>query len=236
MLIRVEDNYGLAVLRDTTLSCPVPTPLGKARHSSILEPISRRGDIFFIDGEDPIGLSIELLVEGEIPSEISPLYETVGGTFLLRAPSGHLALSGLESWASASPGTTLQVRPGDYAVSVFAHVTHDLTEHCRKLEALVGPANWAYRNRADKLAFLGCLPTLAIAPALLVPPWRRFALYVLAAGVLSWLPHVVLRNTRRYRNVERQVKEFEAALPSFFLILVPVQDTTSRVGGHVAAS
>jgi hypothetical protein len=236
MLIRVHDEHGVAILRDSSVSCPVPAPLGKNRHYSTLEAASRRGDLFFIDGEDPIDLSLELMVEGHVPPGIAPLYEAVGGTFLLRAPSGRLALSGLESWVSGVSTSAAEVRPGNYALTVLSQVTYDLTEHRKKLKETVGDANWTYKNKVDKLALAGCLPTLAAAIALYAPPWRRYTLYLLPVAVFSWLPHWLLRSTKRYRSIERREAEFEASLPRFILILAPIEDARALVGGHLTTS
>jgi hypothetical protein len=50
--------------------------------------------------------------------------------------------------------------------------------------------------------------------------------------VVSWLPYVVLKRSRRYRSAERRVSDAELARPHFLISLAPTQQNELQ-GGYV---
>ncbi len=232
MPVRVRDDLGLAVLRDASVE-PPPTPAAGRGCVGPLRALARDGGAFFVDGEDPISLTVEVLVDTPLTPALAPLYRSVGGTFLLRAPTGTLHLSGHAAWCAGQPALALSVPPGAYGVLVHALETRDLAALQAAEARLVGAAEVAYRTRVDRLWFLGCLPTLALALTLLAPPLRPFWPAALLCAGLSWLPHAVLARGRRYRAVVARLHDFQAALPLYVLQLRPLESTAGLSGGWV---
>jgi hypothetical protein len=235
MRIRVADNYGLAIVRDSTFSVP---PLDTKSRESLTTPLkshARDGRIFFIDGEDPIDMTIDILVDQPVPEDITELFEQIGGTFVLHAPSGKIVISGYQALASGSLNgqSEISVPCGSYALSVFSRQHFDLAKYDAKMQQIVGPANWSFRNKTDKLYFIGCLPTLATILCILVKPWRSIAIYLAAFSLLGWLPYFLARRTTTYQNAERRRDEFERSLPVYVLQLRSVEDPSSIRGGYI---
>lgn len=232
MPVHVQDDHGLAVLRDASIEPPASPAVPKDRVGA-LRPLARDGHVFFIDGEDPISLRLEILVDQRLPPATAAQYRPVGGTFLLHVPTGVLQVSGYAAWCSQQSPQTLVVSPGAYGLTVHALETRDLTALQAAEAELVGPSGITHRDRVNRLWFLGCLPTLAFILTLMVPPFRRFWPAALLLAGVSWLPHVVLVRGRRYRDIGARLRAYEAALPHYFLQLRPLESPQGLTGGWV---
>lgn len=232
--VRIEDQSGLAVLRDASLEAP--DTAGHERLLQRMRSLAQAGAVFFIHGEDGIACTVELLLDEAVPGEVASLFEQVGGTFLLHAPTGQLHLSGHAAWAAHQPAPTLDVPPGSYALVVHSREHFDPALFRAVEEQQVGATEVAYRNRVDRLGLLGCLPTVALPLVFLIRPLRAFTLLALGVAALSWLPRLVLERGRRYRSIKSRLRAFEEALPLFVLQLRRLDSSTGLAGGFVTLS
>lgn len=231
MELRIIDAQGLAVVRDASVEAPDVD----RRSLAPLAEMARAGEIFYLDGEDPIDLRVRLLAEEDLDSEISGLYDLEGGTFLLRAPSGTLELSGFEAWRDGARERSVPARApaATCGLQVFRLRTTDLAPLIERTKDLVGADDWRFRNRVDTAWLLGCLPTLAAILFVVVPALRPYAAWTVAAAAASWLPPIWLRSTKRYKDIVERQRAFESSLPHFILVLRPLESDAGLVGGSV---
>jgi hypothetical protein len=233
MFFKIADSWGFVVAHDIGQTPPSDEKRNRAELARELKARAREGDVFVVDREDEIAsLGAELLLDQPIPPTVAGMYEALGGTFLLRAPTGQLSVSGLDAWIKGAQLPAFAVPPGDYALCVHSREHPDMQEYQRILQRVLGHSNWNLTSIADKLALLGCLPTILGALSLLIRPVRAYAWWVLAAVALCWLPHVVLRSLPRYRAATHRQKEFEQSLPLFYLALTPLRDS-QLAGGFI---
>ena len=235
MKITVEDDLGILVARDGALPCPEAIKGGGRESRAHLKELARNGDVFFVDREDPIKMSVQVVADDksyrEVPTE---LYRTIAGNYLLNVPSGSLEVEGLGSWIGGNPVADgpIRLEAGAYSVEALEFEDHDLSEYEAYMSKLVGEDNWAFRNRVDLVYFLGCLPTvIAVAIAFLFT-WK-FGLYTLPAVVVLWLPYIVLKRSKRYRSVEKIVSETERGWPQFILRLRKLESAQGAIGGYI---
>jgi len=231
----IEDSLGILIVRDRSLSCPdIIRDSGKESRAHLKE-LAKAGHLFFIDREDPFKMSIQVIIgdepSGEVPIE---LYRTVAGNYLLDLPNGALEVQGLDSWIGGNTDsrTTIQLEPGAYSVEALEHEHHDLTEHEKYMSKLVGPDDWAFRNRVDRLYLFGCLPTV-IAIALAVFATWKLGLYAALIAAVLWLPSLILTRSKRYKSIEEKVSSTEGGLPLFIVHLRKLKYPEGMIGGYI---
>lgn len=228
----VVDEYGLCILRDASAPCP-EGGLGKEFKKAPVRQAALDGSLFFIDREDPTRLQLEVLIEEAPDKGRLAIFEPVGGRFLLRVPSGKLAVSGYEAWVTgASTSDSIAVAPGEYSVAAFSRDTPNIEAYDREMERLVGPDDLKFATRVSSYGAAGCLPLLITLLAGIFVSWQ-VGLVVLGAVAMGWLPYFGLLLTPRYRRVERIRKRFEADLPAFIVRLERVESTDGLSGGFV---
>jgi hypothetical protein len=234
MRFRVQDDAALVVVRDSDLSAP-PRVAGKGdRPLARLKELARAGQLFFVDGEDPIDMELAVFASGPPPADLALDFEPQGGGFLLDVPSGRVVISGYEAWlaGAAELQTTVSVPPGSYLVVAHGRGEIDPKRYAAAVERAVGKKDLAYHTRVAWLGLLGCLPLIVLGFSLLAQRWRM-AGYVALAVVISWLPFVVLSRTRRYREIGAKLEAHSRALPVYLLELRPVTRDPSLAGGWI---
>jgi hypothetical protein len=164
---------------------------------------------------------------------VAALYEQVGGTFLLEAPSGELHLSGFTAWGRGDSGLVLRVAPGPYALFVHSREHFNQPAFAALEREVVGADAVAYRDRIMWVGAAGCLPTVAAVLAVALPPLRRFALVPVAAAAVTWLTYGLLMSLPRSRAIARRTSELEAGLPLYYLRLQPLAAADGLAGGFV---
>lgn len=198
-----------------------------------LKRLAHAGRLFFVDGEEAVRFTAELLVDQPLPAAVAALYEPVGGTHLLELPSGELHLSGVTAWGRGDSGLALRVAPGPHALFVHSREHFNPAAFKAWELATVGAADVAYRDRITWLGAAGCLPTVAAVLAVALPPLRRFALVPVAAAAITWLSYGLLMSLPRSRTIARRARELEAALPLLYLQLRPLASSEGLSGGFV---
>lgn len=72
---------------------------------------------------------------------------------------------------------------------------------------------------------------ILVAIALFAARWR-WLWYLVPLLVVSWLPYLVLKRSRRYRSAKKRVGDAELARPHFVISLAPTQQNQLQ-GGYV---
>lgn len=235
MKLTIEDKLGVLIARDRSFVCPdVITDCSRESRAHLKES-AKAGSLFFIDREDPFKMTVQVVVGEESPVDIpTELYRTVAGNYLLDLPSGTLAVEGLDSWISGDveSSITTQVEPGAYSVEALEREDHDLTEYEKYMSKLVGPDDWAFRGRVDRLYLIGCLPTVIAIVLAIFFTWK-VGLYAALVAAVLWLPPLILTRSQRYRAVDEQIRLAEKSLPLFILRLRKLKDAEGIIGGYI---
>ena len=231
--LQVDTESGLVVFRDANVAAPSENE-NDAR--GLLRSGERDGAWFFLDADDTVHYRIDLFVD-EKPSGLpGHRFEHHGGTFLLRLPSGRLAVSGLERWATGRGGETVDIEAGAYALSVRGPGRFDGPAYAEEMRDVVGEREWRYRERVDRIGLVGCLSTV-LAVALVALPVTRplwfLPITVLAAG---WIPFLVFQLLPRYRDIEQRIRSYERTLPHYAIQLRTTTAADDLVGGHLDVS
>ena len=237
MRFRVQDADALVVVRDSAVPAPPREPRKRDRPLAALKALARPGQLFFIDGEDPIDMPLAIFAGEPIPDDLARDFEPHGGGFLLEVPSGRVVVSGYEAWLSGDGdrSTTVAVAPGSYLVVAHSREPVEGKRFTEGLERAVGARDLAYHTRVSWLGLLGCLPLIVLGFSLLGQRWRM-AGYIGLVVILSWLPYVILSRTRRFREIDARLEAHNKALPVYLLELRPVARDPSLAGGWIVAS
>jgi hypothetical protein len=228
--IEVETDSGLVVFRDTEL--PQPCPDGKIEeYRGALRAGAEDGSWFYLDAEDPVRYRIDVCVDEEPEGLPAHRFQPLGGTFRVNLESGRMAVSAFESWSSKIE--PVEVPPGTVALTVRGPGEFDSEGYDREYRELLGDADWRYWNRVDKIGIAGCLSTLIAAVLLAIPFTRQYWYLAPAVLALGWGPHLLLRFSRTYREIEGRVKEHEDSLPHFVVQLTPIDPAAAITGGHL---
>lgn len=228
--IDVTPDSALLVVRDADAGPAVPT-IDRAA----LEHEASAGRLFFLAAEDPLRFLVDVYVGEAPPPELDRDFESLGGAFRLDVPSGRLAVAGVGS--PAAPGAPIDVTPGPQLLTVMGRRAFDGKRHEAEMIALLGEADWRFSKRTDTLALLGCLPLLlaigACVAALRKGRWITFLSYAVPILVVSWLPHLLLRWSARYRRIERAMAAHEGKKPHFILTLNASDQAPGLPGGFL---
>lgn len=231
--IDAAPRSGLFLVHDAGVTLPV---IDRDRMDA-LERDAVAGKVFFLASDDPMRFRVDVYIAETQPPELQQDFQALGGSFLLDLPSGRLVVAGYNSSDAAAGKTPIAVPNGAYVLTLMGRRAFDGRRHEQEMVALVGDANWNFSKRTNWLSFLGCLPTIVALGSLFLAirqgQWRGFFYFVLPVFVLSWVPHVLLRNSKRYRRIERLMKEHEAEKPHFILKLAPTERTNGLSGGFV---
>lgn len=227
--LQIDSESGLVIFRDASVDAPAAREADARR---ALRSGEQDGSWFFIDADDTVSYRVDLHV-GEEPSGLPEhRFRRLGGTFLLRIPSGRLAVSGLDSWSDIGADATIDVEPGPYALSIFGAEEFDGPAYDREMLAIIGKADWNYRSRVDRIGLAGCLSTIFAAVIFALPVTRDLWPLALAVLAVGWIPFLTLQRLPRYRDIEQRVREYERSLPHYAVQLERT-DAVDLSGGHL---
>ena len=234
MRFRVHDPSGLVIVRDSDAAAPAPEPGERGRPLSRLKELARTGQLFFIDGEDPVDMPLAVFANQPVPTDFAVEFEPQGGSFLLDVPSGRITVSGYDAWTAGDRAgeTVVSVAPGSYLIVPHGRESVDAERYASERKRLIGDRDWTFHSRVSRLALLGCLPMIVLTFSLLGQKWRM-AMYVALFVVLSWLPYLILSRTHRFRAIDGQIRAHDRALPVYLLELRPVERNPSMMGGWI---
>ena len=227
MRVEILSDQAIVVLHDVALPPPGGEPRGAG---SAFRQAARRGQLFFLEAEDPLRCRIDVHVGGE-PDGPARDFQPRGGSFRLDLPTGTVAV---RAWEEKGAPATLTTEPGAYVVRVFEPPDFDGARHQREMAALVGERDWRFHGRVTWLGAFGCLPILTAFGAVLIARWRWPLLYAFPLTLLTVAPHFLLKRTRRYRDVDRRIREHERAKPHWVVTLTRTAEPPAIEGGHVA--
>lgn len=231
--IDASPDSALLVVHDAGMALPAITRDKMAP----LERDALAGKVFYLASEDPIRFRVDVYVGEPLPSELDQDFQPLRGSFMLDLPSGRLVVAGYDSTRAPAAETAIAAPRGAYLLTLMERRPFDGRRHEAEMVALVGDADWKFSTLTTRLAFLGCLPIFVALGSLILAfrsrDWRGFLYFALPLAVLTWAPHVLLRNSRRYREIQRRMNEYEAVKPHFILRLTPTERTSGLSGGFV---
>lgn len=195
-----------------------------------LEPLARSARIFFLLTDDPVKYRLDVFANEPLPSWLDREFEPLGGGFRLEAPNGRVALIGWDKAGEPREAGRVSVSGGKHLVTVFARRPFDGKRYAEDMANLLGP-DARFMQRVDRLGLVGCLPMILVAIALFAARWR-WLWYLVPLLVVSWLPYLVLKRSRRYRSAKKRVGDAELARPHFVISLAPTQQNQLQ-GGYV---
>jgi hypothetical protein len=225
---------GIVVLCDAT-NFPDLNDIPDTGFAAALRQPAKRGDLFFIEADDPVRYRLRVLIDGCPEESLQKLYSDAGGSFKLELPSGQLVIAGLGSEAKDSNAQPpVSVPPETYLLTVLSMKTRDLQEYKKEMERLLGPRDTAYARAVDRVGLGGCLATLLLAVSLAIPLTRRYWWLTVPVVLLPWFLHFGLRMLPRYRRVEKVRRDFEKELPHFIVVLKRSAAARELPGGWIA--
>jgi|RhiMethySRZTD1v2_1073278.scaffolds.fasta_scaffold37106_6 hypothetical protein len=218
--VEVSSESGIVVLSDGQTD--LPAGLDDEVLLPRLEPLSRSAQVFYLLTDDPVRYRLDVLVDEPLPAGLDRDFESLGGAFRLEAPNGRVALIGWDPQGQPCEAGSVAVAPGPQRVTVFGRRPFDGKRHTEDMAALLG-ADARFMHVVDRLGLLGCLPLVVVAIATFAARWR-WLLYLVPVLVVSWLPYLVLKRGRRYRNAEARASAAEAARPHFVIRLAATRE------------
>lgn len=214
------------------------------RVSETLEADAAEGHLFLLRTGADGGGAIDLYIDEAVPAEVQQRLAREGGEFLLALPSGRLVIGGAEDYRSAEPKNTgpdscVTVPAGDYALRCYRLEDEEQEPGSEKeLRRLVGSADLAYYDRANRTGCLGGLLTLLVFPLLSFTLGWKIALPLTAIAFLSYFPirEWFLKRDARYQRLHKVVPLFRIRHPdpTFVFELRPIRDGARPSGGSVS--
>ncbi len=240
--VRFDSEAAIAVFADAGVVPEVAT-----RDAAEAEPLRGRckaGEVFITETEDPwitesrqrrASATFRFYVDEAVPEEIEEACDTRSGSFLLRLPSGRLRVTAL---GTGSPKTqeppetrTVEVPPGDYALTLFDGSNPNVEAVTAREKALVGDADWRFYERINHFGASGCFFLALGMVFVLIPHTRREYWYFLPLFLLPTCAFTLLRHLPGYARVSKRVREHEAALPQYVVSMRRVESTEGLEGG-----
>jgi hypothetical protein len=217
--ITVASEMAVVALCDPSVA--LPSSRDQAALLRALEPLAQETRVFYLVADDPVQYRIELLVGDGRSSALAREFEPCGGTFGLEVATGRLTLQGWTSSGTPVIAGAVDARPGRHIVSVLARRPFEGARHVQEMAALLGN-EWRYMERVNRLGLLGCLPLALLVISLAAQKWRWLwvALPLLA---VSWVPYMLLKHGRRYRDAERRAADVERARPHYVFSVMPTE-------------
>jgi hypothetical protein len=199
-----------------------------------LESLARSGKVFFLVTEDPVRYRIDVYAGEHPPEVLNREFESLGGTFLLEAPTGRVVVSGCDPPLAlpADSFTPLDVGVGKYLLTAMGRRPFNAALYAEDMSQVAGPGDWKFVQLVDRLGILGCLPLVVTIMCAIVTKWRWLLWCLLPVLAISWLPYLVLKSTRRYKTVQALAADRERARPHYILTLMPT-DQEGLAGGFV---
>src|SRR5688572_15947785 len=95
-MFEIEAPLGIIGIWDSTLSPPTESEDVRTLVPALRET-AKRGDLFFIETEDPVTYRIDVTIGDDVPAGMADEFEPRGGTFRLRVPSGKIQVDSIPS-------------------------------------------------------------------------------------------------------------------------------------------
>ncbi len=176
-----------------------------------------------------------IYLDEPVPEEIEEVCFSRSGQYLLRLPSGRLQVSvaGKKSRGRAvAPETrTVEVPPGDYSVSLLDGSSKNAPAVTAQQETLVDAADWRLYERINHFGAFGCLFIALGMIFVLFPQTRREYWYLLPLFLLPTCAFSFLRRLPGYARVAERIREHEARLPQYVIVMRRVDSTEGLEGG-----
>ena len=218
-MTRIDVTSDRAVVAVCDASVTLPSNTDQNALVRELEALVGAGRVFYLITDDPVSYGIEISAGEPLAPPVDQEFEPAGGSFGLELETGTIAVYGWNRDGSPVLAGTTPSAQGAHVVSVFTRRPFDGPRHAAHMARLLGP-DWTYTDRVNKLGVAGCLPLVLIAIALVAQQWR-FLWFILPLLAVSWLPFLILRRTRRYREAERRMKTETDRWPHFALKVLP---------------
>jgi len=229
MKTSVEVNSETAIVAVVDAATSLPAGLDQDALLRELKPLAVARRAFYFVTDDPIRMRLDLYAGEAPPPTLERHFEPLGGTFGLEVRSREVAVVGWNKDGSVNEARCLVPEAGSQALGVLDRRPFDARRHDKEMIDLVGEENYRFYNRASKTGLVGCLPLALTALAVLARQWE-WLWYLVPLVILSWLPYVVLKNTQRYKAVERQGSELETARPLYVMTLTPTDQADLKGG------
>ena len=215
--IEVSSESGIVAVADAGRA--LPAGRDQAALLRELEPMASAGEAFYFVADDPVRFRIDVASGDALPPELEAALERQGGAFRLDVPSGRLLLRGWDAAGKAFEAGGVAVAPGRHALSVFGRRPFDGARHAAEMSDLLG-SEWTYMQRVDRLGLAGCLPLVAATIAAAAGRWS-WMWVVVPLLLVTWVPSLLLRSGRRYKEAELRAAEHDRARPHYVLRIAP---------------
>ena len=190
---------------------------------------AKAGEAFIAETGGP--RLVRIVLDEPVPPEIEETRSARCGPYLLRVPSGRLTACVLatESPTAGEPPETqtLDVPPGDYALSVFDDSSPDVTARTAGLD----DADWRIYERVNHFGALGCLSLAMGMLFVLIPYTRHEYWFLLPLFLLPTGAFIFLRRLPGYSRVSERVREHQADAPQVVISMTRVESTEGLEGG-----
>ncbi len=231
--IKLDTDATVVAFADDTVGSQVRTR-DVAEAKALLDP-AKAGEAFMVESDDPKLRHLQLYVDEPVPPEIEETSSARTGSFLLRVPSGKLSLVGLGT-ASAKPSETpetrtLDIPPGDYALSLLDATDKDISAVTAQQKALVSEADWRLYEWINHFGASGCLFIGLGMLFVLIPYTRREYWYLLPLFLMPTCAFVILRHLPGYARVSKRCRQHADSLPQVIISLKRVESTEGLEGG-----
>lgn len=207
LVFEVEAVGGLIGAWDGSRPGPTGEP-GDRSGLDIFREQAVRGEIFFVDSEDPVKCTVEVVTSPEMPEHLAREFEP-RGSFRLSLPSGRLCIGAVGDSNSAG----LDLPPGEYVLTPYCRREFDPAAYEARGRELVGAARWQFHRRVDNLGALGCLLAVLAAALLLFRPVRPYAYIVVPVLLAPWALHLLMTRLPSYRQVEKALGIGQSPVP-----------------------
>lgn len=232
---------------DASHSDPPFSRFWGAAYDNALKNDARVGRLFYIEMGGDCGGAVDVYVDEAVPDNITRTALLIEGEFLLRVPSGRLAVDGVEQYRMSNPpdpinANLITIPTGDYAVRCY-----DVPEDeqpgpsvATMMDAALSPEDRAYYDAASRTGFALWWPLILLPVVWQFAGWK-IALAV-TLGVLAVWSHVYDRlHKRRVAADLRLIRigkvlsraMLAAETPLLILELRRVADPASLTGGSV---
>lgn len=206
------------------------------------------GHLFLIHTGADGGGPIDIYVEEPIPASALKQTRRAEGEFLIRIPSGRLAVGGAEDYRAPKPRITgersIVVLPaGDYRLRCHIGTEEEsVPENPSKaeLEKVLGVDDYRYWRKLENTGRLGCFSALLFPLLWFLISWK-VALAVTLVVVVGWFyvrEKFFLKRNVRYQRIDKAVNEIwkraqESAPPTFVFELDRVTPDSDLKGGEI---
>lgn len=187
---------------------------------------AKAGEVFIAETSSP--WHFRVVLDETVPPEIEETDSARSGPYLLQVPSGRLMAWPVETESPAAgepaESQTLDVPPGNYALSVFDDSSSDVT-------AGLDDADWRLYERVNHFGALGCLSLAMGMLFVLIPYTRHEYWFLLPLFLLPTGAFIFLRRLPGYARVSERVREHQTDGQHLVISITRVEATEGLEGG-----